>query len=148
MKQGSTDDPFAEDPEQTQQTQQPPADESAQDDSIPETESNDLPDDETVEDKTASSSENGVAESDTASARVLPYIYRRDSVKEQRTQRPVYLRDYNEERLTDLVDTVEAELGEDVTKTDVLEAAIETAIENPEQVAEILRTERYGYDWA
>lgn len=85
--------------------------------------------------------------SDHSISRVLPYIYKRDAVKEDRTQRPVYLREYNEARITELVADVEGCLGEEITKTDLLEAAMETAIENPQLVADILRTERYGYDW-
>lgn len=122
MKKGSTDDPFADDPE--------PID-------TPSTPS----DTQTVE------IEEEEADSTSTRGRTLPYIYKRGAVKEDRNQRPVYLREYNERRISDLVTDVEGQLGEDVTKTDILEAAMETAIENPQLVAEILRTERYGYDW-
>lgn len=119
MKKGSADDPFSEDPEPTESS--PTGEQSA-----------------TVEDQ---------SDNDRVSPRTLPYIYKRGAVKEGRNQRPVYLREYNEERIPELVDAVEIHLGEDITKTDLLEAAMETAIENPQLVADILRTERYGYDW-
>ncbi|WP_246989087.1 hypothetical protein [Halorientalis marina] len=142
MKQGSTDDPFAEDSDEDEpdsdsevgrSTQDPPASESpvnAQGAATPATE----PDD---DDEPAAKS----------FSQTLPYIYKRDAVKEHRSQRPVYLRDYNEARIPELKDAVEGDLGEEVTKTDVLEAAMETALDHPELVAATLRTERYGYDW-
>lgn len=79
------------------------------------------------------------------SRRSLPYIHSRDYVKEDRQQRPVFLREQNEERISDLVAAVESDLGEEVYQTDVLEAAMEIAIENPQLVAEKCR--EYGYDW-
>lgn len=129
MKQGSTDDPFAEEPEPVPDAEQDQANAAAEHHSGPRKIS------------TASDTE------PVSKSRTLPYIYKRDAVKEGRTQRPVYLRDYNENRIPDLIDDVEAELNEDTTKTDILEAAMETAIDNPRLVADTLRTERYGYDW-
>jgi hypothetical protein len=128
MKQGSTDDPFADDPERAET---PAADPDA-----------DSPSRRTGR---TDSAEPDTTQDDGSPA--IPYIYMRDAVKEGRNQRPVYLRECNEDRIPELVDAVEDLLGEDVTKTDVLEAAMETAIENPDLVAETLRTERYGYDW-
>lgn len=81
----------------------------------------------------------------TSSRRSLPYIHSRDYVKEDRQQRPVFLRKQNEEGIGNLVDAVESDLGEEVYQTDVLEAAMEVAIENPQLVAEKCR--EYGYDW-
>lgn len=75
----------------------------------------------------------------------LPYIHSRDSVKEGRQQRPVFLREQTEDGISDLVDAVEDDLGEEVYRTDVLEAAMEIAIGNPKLVAEKCRD--YGYDW-
>jgi hypothetical protein len=77
--------------------------------------------------------------------RSLPYIHSRDSVKEDRQQRPVFLREQTEEGISDLVDAVEDDLGEDVYQTDVLEAAMEVGLDHPELVAEKCRD--YGYDW-
>lgn len=84
-------------------------------------------------------------ENSTQSRRSLPYIHSRDSVKEGRQQRPVFLREETEDGISDLVDAVEEDLGEDVYQTDVLEAAVEVALDHPEFVAEKCR--EYGYDW-
>ncbi|WP_336328617.1 hypothetical protein [Halovenus sp. HT40] len=81
----------------------------------------------------------------TSSQRSLPYIHSRDYVKEKRQQRPVFLREQTEDGISDLVDAVEDDLGEEIYQTDVLEAAMEVAIENPKLVAEKCRD--YGYDW-
>lgn len=80
-------------------------------------------------------------------SRGQPYIHVRDKVKEGREDHPVPLRAYNRDRIADLQQAVEAELGEEVYKSDLLEAAIEHAIENPQDIAEMLETERYGYNW-
>lgn len=84
-------------------------------------------------------------ERESRTPRSLPYIHSRDSVKDGRQQRPVFLREETEAGIGDLVDAVEADLGEDVYQTDVLEAAMEVAIDRPELVAEKCRS--YGYDW-
>lgn len=75
----------------------------------------------------------------------LPYKFTRDSVKNGRNQRPIFLRSEVEEELPELILELETRLGEDVYKTDVQEAAILLAIENPDMVAEKLR--EWGYDW-
>lgn len=78
--------------------------------------------------------------------RSLPYIHARNGVKDGRTQRPVFLREHVEEGIDDLVDRMEDELGEDVYKTDVTEAAMAVAQENPHLVLDKL--EEWGYGWA
>jgi hypothetical protein len=118
MKQGSADDPFAEDP-----------DEADQSEAVPD------------EDPQAST------EADTTTRdRSLPYIHTRDGVKDGRTQRPVFLRDHVEDGIDELVTQMEAELGEDIYKTDVTEAAMAVAQEHPELVREKL--DEWGYGWA
>jgi len=125
MKQGSADDPFAEDP-------------------VDEESGADATDSEETTDDTV--------ETDTVETRIrterrsLPYIHARDGVKDGRTQRPVFLRDHVEEGIADLVDEMEAEFGERVYKTDVTEAAMVIAQEHPELLAEIL--EEWGYGWS
>ncbi|AQL44616.1 hypothetical protein BV210_17745 (plasmid) [Halorientalis sp. IM1011] len=143
MKQGSTDDPFAEAPDTGDKSEptEPDSSDEQSEDTPNRGESGSVP---TQTERTGTERDDS---SETSFSRTLPYIYKRDAVKENRSQRPVYLREYNETRIPELVDAVAAALGEEVTKTDVLEAAMETAIENPDQVADILRTERYGYDW-
>ncbi len=132
MKQGSADDPFAEDPEEKSE------------------EPNEEPTDE-VAAGTASSGD-GTAPAQKTSARPspqrqsLPYIHSRDGVKDGRTQRPIFLRDHVEDGVDDLVDQMEDELGETVYKTDVTEAAMLVAQENPELVLSTL--EEWGYGWS
>lgn len=119
MKQGSTDDPFADDAIEDE-----PADSTASERSTdPETSTSTSP-----------------------QRHSLPYIHARDGVKDGRTQRPVFLREHIEDGIDDLVDGMESELGEDVYKTDVTEAAMAVAQEHPELVLEKL--EEWGYGWS
>jgi len=132
MKQGSADDPFADDePEET------------------------LGDEPTESDTTRLETDTGLSSADverspepTASSqsRSLPYIHSRDGVKDGRTQRPVFLRDHIEDGIDDLVAQMEAEFGEDVYKTDITEAAMAIAQENPQLVREKL--DEWGYGWS
>ena len=123
MKQGSTDDPFAED--------------SSDDGAVVEEEPPDQPSAETDLDDAPASA--------PTRTRSLPYIHSRDGVKDGRKQRPVFLRDHIETGIEDLVDQMEAEFGEDVYKTDVTEAAMAVAQENPALVQEKL--DEWGYGW-
>lgn len=120
MKEGIGDDPFDDESESGETGQSMASDDT---DTVRETEQN----------------------NSTSSRRSLPYIHSRDYVKEKRQQRPVFLREQTEDGISDLVDAVEDDLGEEVYQTDVLEAAMEVAIENPKLVAEKCRD--YGYDW-
>lgn len=122
MKQGSTDDPFADDPEEEDEL------------SGAETESTD------------ESAESPVELSSTTQRQSLPYIHSRDGVKDGRIQRPVFLREHIEEGIDDLVDRMEDEFGEDVYKTDITEAAMAVAQEHPELVSQKLGEWGYGWD--
>jgi hypothetical protein len=125
MKQGSTDDPFAEDAP----------------DAIGEAPSSDRS-------ETENSSDSSITTEHTIPSqqeRSLPYIHARDGVKDGRTQRPVFLREETEAGIDELVAEMEAEFGEDVYKTDVTEAAMIVAQENPDLVAETL--DEWGYGW-
>jgi len=131
MKQGSADDPFA-------------------DDSSEETDAEKEPELETGNQRT----ETGIASTETdrsigsttsSQTRSLPYIHSRDGVKDGRTQRPIFLRDHIESGIDDLVTQMEEEFGGDVYKTDITEAAMAVAQENPELVREKL--DEWGYGW-
>lgn len=79
------------------------------------------------------------------SAAVLPYIYRRDTVKEDRDQIPFFLRDHVQQAEADFIDELEDRLGTSVYKADAREAALEIAYET--QVAEVAaRLREWGYD--
>jgi len=85
------------------------------------------------------------SEPDDGSTPEIPYKFRRSSVKADRKQRPIFLRPHVEDRESSFIRTLEDELGEDVYKTDALEAALVVAMNNPELVADELR--EWGYDW-
>lgn len=130
MKQGSADDPFADDSN----------DETATDAEL-----------ETDSSETENGFESAETELSTDSGRSpqnrsLPYIHSRDGVKDGRTQRPIFLREDIEQGIDDLVTQMEAAFGEDVYKTDITEAAMAVAQENPELVQEKL--DEWGYGWA
>jgi hypothetical protein len=175
MKQGSTDDPFAEDPvdglepseeaesgderasseERASAGEPGPANETA--DPAPERSGStagpptgSVTDTQTATDAASTASDrSGTAESsrsDGQQRQSLPYIHARDGVKDERTQRPVFLRDHVESGIDGLVAEVEAEVGEDVYKTDVTEAAMAVALENPELV--LAKLESWGYGWS
>lgn len=131
MKQGSADDPFADDTtEETEEHQEPEVETDTQE-----------------AETGLASTENDLLTDTTASSqtRSLPYIHSRDGVKDGRTQRPIFLRDHIEEGIDDLVSQMEAEFGEDVYKTDITEAAMAVAQENPSLVREKL--DEWGYGW-
>ena len=119
MKSGSGDDPFAET------------------DADPEPESDDQQDEMAVE--TESTDVEATTQPD------IPYKFRRDSVKQDRKQRPIFIRPEVAERESTFLRNLEDEVGEDVYKTDALEAALVVAMDNPDLVAEKLR--EWGYDW-
>ena len=131
MKQGSADDPFAED-------------------SAAETGDDDQSEEETNSASSASS-EGSQPLANNSSQTVtqtqsLPFIHARDGVKDGRKQRPVFLREHVEDGIDDLVDQMEDEFGETVYKTDVTEAAMVVAQENPELLLDVL--EEWGYGWS
>jgi hypothetical protein len=66
-------------------------------------------------------------------------------VKDGRTQRPVFLREHIEDGIDELLEQMEAELSESVYKTDVTEAAMAVAQENPELV--LTKLKEWGYGW-
>lgn len=167
MKQGSTDDPFAEDPDESDERDA--TDETGEQTVDDETEPRaDATGDETnggaattdvsggsEEPATAASTDEPNAAAAIASdesvadapavERRLPYIHARDGVKDGRTQRPVFLREDIEAGIDELVARMEAEFGGDVYKTDVTEAAMAVAEEHPDLVR--AKLEEWGYGW-
>lgn len=137
MKQGSADDPFADD--------------AADDTTNTSTRDTNIDSDEASPDDSdgsggSVSSEQSVSEGDSTpqtSRQSLPYIHARDGVKDGRTQRPVFLRDHVEDGIDELLAHMEAELGEDVYKTDVTEAAMAVAQDHPELV--LIKLKEWGY---
>jgi len=129
MKQGSSDDPFADTaPEET------PAETEFEADSAS-----------TETEHSSTGTERPRETTGSAQTRSLPYIHSRDGVKDGRTQRPIFLRDHIESGIDDLVTQMETAFGEDVYKTDITEAAMAVAQENPKLVREKL--DEWGYGW-
>jgi len=139
MKQGSTDDPFAETPDD----EEPAADGTESEHTDAETSDDDSDSSERSARDPTGASAGGPT---TGQQQSLPYIHARSGVKEGRTQRPVFLRDHVESGIDDLVAEMEAELGEDVYKTDVTEAAMAVAQEHPELV--LAKLQDWGYGWS
>ncbi|SDG31240.1 hypothetical protein [Halorientalis regularis] len=141
MKQGSTDDPFAEDTvSETGTDTDTESRESATND--PETESSQ---DATTGGAAEESSAPGTDDDNGSEASRLPYIYARDSVKDGRQQRPIFLRDEIEDGIPELVGELEDRFGENVYRTDVMEAAVEVAQEHPDLLE--AKLEEWGYGW-
>jgi hypothetical protein len=131
MKQGSADDPFADDASEKTDAEQEPELET---------------DDQGTETGLASTATDpSTGTTASSQTRSLPYIHSRDGVKDGRIQRPIFLRDHIESGIDDLVTQMEEEFGEDVYKTDITEAAMAVAQENPGLVREKL--DEWGYGW-
>jgi len=135
MKPGAGDDPFADtDADDEQQ------DANAQDDS----------DDGAVDMNTTASSDpaesremSGGSRSQTsATATELPYKYRRSSVKDGRTQQPMFLQGDTEDLIAETVAEVEQRFDEEVYKTDVVEAMI---VAGGEETTPAAVLQRWGY---
>ena len=127
MKEGPGEDPFADDPS------------DEQDDPAP---------DPAPEPTTESNAETESDTTDTMSTNEIPYVIRRQTVKEDRDNEHVaFLRD----EYAELEDQVRADVADeldmrskDVSVTDLREAFVELAAENPDAVAGIL--ESWGYE--
>ncbi|WP_254280512.1 hypothetical protein [Haloarcula marina] len=125
MKSGTGDDPFADDSEDTAADNNARSSDGAS---------------EALQTPTESASEER-RRPDTQISE-LPYKYRRDSVKEARTQQPMFLQDSTEDLIEETLDEMEAEFDESVYKTDVVEAMLVAGAEGASPAA-VLR--RWGY---
>ena len=92
--------------------------------------------------RTTSMSESEPAEQPSADQ--IPYKFRRNTVKENRQHVPLYLRDHVLQSEKRFRTTVEEQLGEDVPKADLREAAYIVAQRYPDLVADELR--KWGFD--
>jgi len=127
MKEGPGEDPFADD--STDEERDPASDQE------PET-------------KAESHSEPERDTSDSMSTNEIPYVIRRQTVKEDRDNEHVaFLRD----EYAELEDQIRADVADeldmrskDVSVTDLREAFVELAAENPDAIAGIL--ESWGYE--
>lgn len=137
MKQGSTDDPFADDTT---------SDTDTETDDATTADPGTAPSQDTVAGERAEESgTTGVDDDSGSGGGRLPYIYARESVKDGRQQRPIFLRDEIEDGIPELVGELETRFGENVYRTDVMEAAVEVAQEHPDLLEAKLG--EWGYGW-
>ena len=137
MKQGSADDPFADEPTTNQE------DNEESEGNGQSTAQSSRPD--SVDSNSNFQSKKTEQETANSQPHSLPYIHSRGGVKDGRTQRPVFLRDHIEDGIDELLEQMEEEVGESVYKTDVTEAAMAVAQENPKLV--LAKLEEWGYGW-
>ena len=130
MKKGAGDDPFADEPELEPETEEEDAVETV----------------ETASSRGDEQANGAVTTVESSSPSVgddLPYLARRQlkdkSVKADRDQVPFFLRQQVQQGERELRRAVEDDLGQEVGKTDLREAAYVYAQRNPEGVADILR---------
>jgi hypothetical protein len=131
MKPGAGDDPFAEDNSEEKEEDEP---ESVNNPAATGPEVENSPEE--------SASSSAQATGETEQLTKLPYKYRRDSVKENRMQQPMFIQNKTKEMIDETLDAVEEEFDEDIYKTDIVEAMIIAGGENTTPVA-VLR--RWGY---
>ena len=73
----------------------------------------------------------------------IPYKYRRDSVQDGRSRVPLFLQDETKQDERELQRNLEDTLDEDISLTDLREAAIKAGIERPDAVR--TKLEQWGY---
>lgn len=126
MKDGTGGDPFADDP--IESTEEPAdTDETRTADPMTET---------TTRNQTATNED---------TTRELPYIYRRETVKEGRDQVPFFLKKDSRDLEEEFIENLEERLDMNVYKADAREAALKVVMQN--HVAEVAdRLREWGYD--
>lgn len=134
MKSGSGDDPFAdvetEDESEEDDVEAEPVEETSDRQPLQE------PDTETRSPR--------VPDHPSDDDSQLPWIHRRDGVKQDRTPKTIHYTEHTIEReRRELVDDVEEALGEEPELTDVREAAYLVGMNHVDEVAEVLR--EWGY---
>lgn len=140
MKSGTGEDPFADDPEPTNQDQTDQDQQGTTANPDPEDTQADSPADETaVSDEESSTrtdeTDEGLNQDD------IPWVLRRSRVKDDRPEMiPVYVREETADRESEFMRAVEDAVGKDVYKFDVREAALLVAMNHPEEVAEQLNS--------
>lgn len=145
MKSGTGEDPFADDPEPTNQDQTDQDQQSTTTTPAPEESHADSPADETaVSDEESSTrtdeTDEGLNQDD------IPWVLRRSRVKDDRPEMiPVYVREETADRESEFMRAVEDAVGKDVYKFDLREAAMLVAMNHPEEVAEQLNS--WGYEY-
>lgn len=139
MKSGSGDDPFAEDDHVD--------DETVDDTADTDTDAGDPFDEEstTPEPESTSTTLPGIPEHPADESSQLPWIHRRDGVKDDRNHKTIHYTEYTVKReRRELRPALEERLGDDVELTDAREAAYLVGMDHIDEVADVLR--EWGYD--
>ncbi len=142
MKEGPGDDPFADDDDAEEREEQ------SDPEPVQESESEPEMDPEPEPDETRDDEQGGSETSSTVSTDEIPYVVRRQTVKEERQNEHVaFLRDEYAELEGEILDGVADELdmrSKAVSVTDLREAFVELGDRHQEELAEIL--EDWGYE--
>lgn len=136
MKSGSGDDPFADD-DQT--------DDEVHEEEISQTLDGDPLQEETPASEPTPTATPGVPDHPSDEASQLPWIHRRDGVKDDRDHKTIHYTEHTVKReRRELRPALEERLGDDVELTDAREAAYLVGMDHVDEVADVLR--EWGYD--
>ena len=138
MKSGAGDDPFADDDDQE--------DDVDEDSSkpAPETHHEDHREDTSETDSTSTTAMPGIPDHPGDVEATLPWIHRRDGVKDDRSHKTIHYTEHTLKReRRELLGAIEDELGDDVELTDAREAAYLVGMDHVEEVADLLQ--EWGY---
>lgn len=147
MKKGAGDDPFADDATEAVEVEP----ESGPEEDKPDTAIASQEDSASTTPPSPVGNQNQQGTSKTAAQQMenLPYLAQRQlrgkSVKAERDQVPFFLREAIQRQERDLQRAVEDQLGQEINKTDLREAAYVFAQRNPEGVVAVLR--EWGVDY-
>jgi len=140
MKSGSGDDPFADDDVDDD-------DEPIDNTVASNAESSDPFDDEpaTSTSESTSSALPGIPDHPADESSQLPWIHRRDGVKDDRGHKTIHYTEHTMKReRRELRPNLEEQLGDDVELTDAREAAYLVGMNHVDEIADVLR--EWGYD--
>ena len=143
MKSGSGDDPFADDDadDTGDADDETTVDEHARED----TAADPLQQESTPAPEPTSMATPGIPDHPSDELSTLPWIHRRDGVKDNRDHKTIHYTEHTVKReRRELRPALEEHLGDDVELTDAREAAYLVGMDHVDEVADVLR--EWGYD--
>ena len=148
MKSGSGDDPFADDDAEDDADSAVSGDEGGAAGDDPFASSPSTTDEEAPTSSSSAAPANdalpGVPDHPADQEHTLPWIHRRDGVKDGRSHKTIHYTEHTLKReRRELIGALEDELGEDVELTDVREAAYLVGMDHVDEIAGVLR--EWGY---
>lgn len=142
MKSGSGDDPFADDESDDQDEKD--VDEVDKEDTPQPVDEDPLQQDAPAPEPTSTATP-GIPDHPSDEASQLPWIHRRDGVKDDRDHKTIHYTEHTVKReRRELRPALEQRLGDDVELTDAREAAYLVGMDHVDEVADVLR--EWGYD--